>query len=264
MKIVSVEAIPVRLRRNRNEAQRTAGSPTALAGGTGKYRWSTTVAALYSVWFETALIKITTSEGLTGWGEAQAPLAPEVAVTIVDHLLKPVLLEADFEADVRGIAAVWDLLYATMRVRGQTGGFMLDAISGVDIALWDLAGKAQGLSVSRLMSEAPATLVQAYLSGVTGGSAMERAQTARSQWDEGFRTFKLFHDSTAEELLVTFDAIREALGPEAEIAVDALWRLEPQTALALANELDQRRAFWLERHCHRKILWPMGIWPQRS
>ena len=54
---------------------------------------------------------------------------------------------------------MWDRLYATMRVRGQTGGFMLDAISGVDIALWDLAGKAQGLSFHELMSEAPAPLV---------------------------------------------------------------------------------------------------------
>ena len=63
-----------------------------------------------------------------------------------------------------------------MRVRGQTGGFMLDAISGVDIALWDLAGKAQGLSISGMMSDTPAPLVQAYLSGVAGGSTRERAK----------------------------------------------------------------------------------------
>jgi D-galactarolactone cycloisomerase len=246
MKIVSVEAIPVRLPRNREEAQRTAGSPTALTGGTGNYRWSTTVAALYSVWFETALIKITTAEGLVGWGEAQAPLAPEIACTIVEHLLKPVLLQTEFDADPTGIAGMWDRMYATMRVRGQTGGFMLDAISGVDIALWDLAGKAQGLPVSRLISKAPAVAVQAYLSGVTGKSVAERADAVRSRWDEGFRTFKLFHESTTEELLATFDRIQQTLGSDAQIAVDALWRLEPATALTLGGELDRRRAFWLE------------------
>src|SRR4051812_21482352 len=132
MIITKVEAIPVRLPRNLDQAQRTAGSPTTLQAGSGNYRWSTTVSALYSIWFETALIRIVTSDGLVGWGEAQAPLAPEVACSIVDHLLKPVLEGSEFEPSASGIAAMWDRLYATMRVRGQTGGFMLDAISGVD------------------------------------------------------------------------------------------------------------------------------------
>src|SRR4051812_19978529 len=153
MKIASVEAIPVRLPRNRDQARRTAGSPTSLQAGSGHYRWSTTVSALYSVWFETALIKVTTADGLTGWGEAQAPLAPEVACTIVDHLLRPVLIDIEFNPDPAGIAAVWDQMYSTMRVRGQTGGFMLDAISGIDIALWDLAGKTRGVAVCKLMSD---------------------------------------------------------------------------------------------------------------
>ncbi len=246
MKIASVEAIPVRLPRNREEAQRTAGSPTALKAGSGNYLWSTSVSALYSVWFETALVKVTSDDGIVGWGEAQAPLAPEVACTIVDHLLKPVLLACDFEPDPAGIAAVWDRMYGTMRVRGQTGGFMLDAISGVDIALWDLVGKARGMPVSRLMSQSPASSVKAYLSGVAGATAAERAQTARHRWNEGFRTFKLFHESTVEDLLSTFDDLRDELGTGARIAVDALWRLDPEAAVTLGHELHRRNALWLE------------------
>ncbi|MBC7928698.1 MAG: mandelate racemase/muconate lactonizing enzyme family protein, partial [Bryobacteraceae bacterium] len=152
MKIETVEAIPVRLPRERERAQRTAGSPTSLEDSGSRYRWSSTVPALYSIHFETALIKLTTDTGLVGWGESQAPLAPEVACSIVEHLLTPVLLHADFDPGPEGIAELWEQMYRTMRVRGQTGGFMLDAISGVDIALWDLAGKHAEVPVCELLT----------------------------------------------------------------------------------------------------------------
>src|SRR6266852_8427266 len=96
MKISAIEAIPVRLPREREKAVRTAGSPTALVGS-GDYRWSAVFPTLYAVNFETALIKVTLNSGLVGWGEAQAPLAPEVACTIVRLLLDPVLVEQEFD-----------------------------------------------------------------------------------------------------------------------------------------------------------------------
>lgn len=246
MKIATIEAIPVRLFRNREDSRRSAGSPTALAEGEAAYRWSTTVPALYSTYFETALIKITLDGGLVGWGEAQAPLAPEVACTIVDRLLQPVLIGAEFNGSPGEIADLWERMYRTMRVRGQTGGFMLDAISGVDIALWDLAGKIAGLPLASLLSRKPGFAVQAYLSGVTGATLSERAETARERKREGFQTFKLFYESTVEELLATFDAVQAAVGEDAGIAVDALWRLETDSALPFAAELDKRNALWLE------------------
>lgn len=246
MRIASVEAFPIRLQRNRQATQRTAGSPTALKAGDATYRWSTTVPALYSSFFETALIKISTSEGLTGWGESQAPLAPEVACTIVEHLLRPVLLGAEFFGGTNEIADLWNLMYRTMRVRGQTGGFMLDAISGVDIALWDLAGKIRGVSVSRLLSDSPRDTVAAYLSGVPGEGPEQRAMTVNQYRAEGFRTFKLFHEASPDELLSIFDAVSQMAGAGVRIAVDGLWRFEPETALAFGRELDRRNALWFE------------------
>ena len=88
MKISAIEAIPVRLPRERDKAVRTAGSPTPLVDGAGDYRWSAVFPVLYAVHFETALVKVTLDSGLIGWGEAQAPLAPEVACAIVDRLLE--------------------------------------------------------------------------------------------------------------------------------------------------------------------------------
>src|SRR5258708_39797636 len=108
MKISAIEAIPVRLAREREKAVRTGGSPTALVGS-GDYRWSAVFPTLYAVNFETALIKVTLDSGLVGWGEAQAPLAPEVVCTIVDLLLKPVLLDANFDGSILEIERLWEI-----------------------------------------------------------------------------------------------------------------------------------------------------------
>lgn len=234
MKIASVEAIPVRLPRPQR-AVGTAGSPTELRPGSGDYRWSETVGALYSIHFETALVKVVTDSGITGWGEAQAPLAPEVACEIARLLLRAVIEGQEFDGSVAAISALWDRMYGSMRVRGQTGGFMLDAISGVDIALWDIAGQVQDQRVCDLIGEA-ADSVPAYLSGISG---------ADNPAAQDFRTFKLFLDADTAALLARFDALRHHL-PDARIAVDALWRLDEETAASFGAELDRRGALWLE------------------
>jgi len=247
MKIVSAEAFAIRLPRARERAQGTAGSPTVLAEGAARYRFSPTVDALYPADFETALVRLDTDSGLTGWGEAQAPLAPEVACDIVRLLLRPVVEGAVFSGAVEEIRALWQRMYSTMRVRGQTGGFMLDAISGVDIALWDLAGKIRGLPVSRLIAgDAARTQVPAYLSGLGGASADEKVGRAREAWEAGFRTFKLFYDAGEADFFHDLRALRRELGAEAGIAVDALWRLTPESATAFGRQCDAVNALWLE------------------
>ena len=247
MRIQSVEAMPVRLARSGERERGTAGSPTFLAAAPSDYRWSAAFPALYSIHFETALVKVTTDTGLTGWGEAQAPLAPEVACTIIDLLLRPVLLGREFGGDTKEIGCIWELMYSTMRVRGQTGGFMLDAISGIDLALWDLAGKIQGRSVCDLIATGKAKqLVPAYLSGVAGAGIEGRVVTIRHWHEKGFRHFKLFHNAGERELLETMDALRSALPADVKVAVDALWRLKVDTAFSLGRELDDRSALWLE------------------
>jgi D-galactarolactone cycloisomerase len=240
MKIRRVEAIPVRLPRAREAAVGTAGSPTALEGLSGDYRWSKVFPVLYPVHFETALVKITLEDGTVGWGEAQAPLAPEVACIIVRLLLAPVVEGQDFDGNTQRL---WDLMYATMRVRGQTGGFMLDAIAGVDLALWDLAGKLRGEPVWALIADAVGRKeVTAYHSGVPGETMEARVQYMREQRDRGFHTFKIFHDGGMGELLETVTALRGQCG----IAVDALWRLSVEEAIGLGREMDRVGALWLE------------------
>ena len=247
MKIVAVDAFPIRLDRDPAKTIGTAGSPTKLAATEFDYRWSETYPALYSIHFETALVRIETEEGLTGWGEAQAPLAPEVACTIVRTLLRPVLIGQKFKASREDIERLWMTMYSTMRVRGQTGGFMLDAISGVDLALWDLAGKSRGESVARLLRGVDVRQkLPAYLSGLPGEQNEDRVLSAEGYWEQGFRVFKLFHDRTTEELFDLIDRLRAKFGGYIRIAVDALWRLGEEDMIEFGKALDDRAALWLE------------------
>ena len=249
MQIESVTAIPIRLPRDFAHAQGTAGSPTTLSGAGGYplsdtdvYRWSTAYPTLYSVNFETALVRVELSNGLVGWGEAQAPLAPEVAGTIVERLLRPALEGLEFDGSTGRITELWDRMYATMRVRGQTGGFMIDAISGVDIALWDLAGKLADKPVCELLRTAPKRVIPAYLSGTSGASTRERAEFAARHAADGIDLVKLYYEADWQDLL----AIADALPAGMRFAVDALWHMPPAEAIGMARELDARQARWLE------------------
>lgn len=240
MRIAHVEAIPFRQERDRAQVSGGAGSPAELRGG-GAYQWADNYPVLYSTRFETALVKVTLASGEVGWGEAQAPIAPEVACAIVTHILAPILQELEFDATVAGIEQVWWRMYSAMRVRGQTGGFMLDAIAGVDLALWDLAGKVSGQSVRGLLGGVRAR-VPAYLSGLP-----RRDPEAVRPWiDRGFTIVKIFHDTDEATLLRNVDAVRAILPGAGSVAVDALWRLSVESAVALSGELSGCQVRWLE------------------
>lgn len=239
MRIVSVNAYPVRLPRDHRAALGSAGSPAALDGD-GEYRWAAAYPCLYSSAIETALIRIELENGVVGWGEAQAPVAPEVACTIVERILRGILLAEEFTPDQARIACLWDRMYAAMRVRGQTGGFMLDAISGVDLALWDAAGKCRGESVSAMLG-AVRDRVPAYLSGVPG----ENWDQARSWHDTGIAAVKLYYSASEIELTNALERAYSIFGPHA-IAVDALWRLDPDTAPAFCRLMERFEPLFLE------------------
>ena len=238
MKIARIEAVPFHAERDTASAVGTAGSPAMLRESRAAYRWAEHYPVIYSTRFETALVRVTLDTGISGWGEAQAPVAPEVACTVVNRILAPVLEESPFDGGVDEIEALWWRMYSTMRVRGQTGGFMLDAIAGIDLALWDLAGKIARQPVCALIGEAK-TRVPAYLSGLPGGDV-----GGAIPWiDAGFSLVKAFYRADASQLFRNCDELQ---GAGANIAVDALWRLSPETAAEFDKELSARSAQWLE------------------
>jgi len=242
MKITSVQAFPIKIPRDLNDARGTAGSPAALAESQNEYRWATNYRTLYSTKIETALIKVTTDSSLTGWGEAQSPVAPEIVCAIIKTILAPMLIGEDPLSHER----LWARMYSTMRARGHTGSFMLDAIGGIDTALWDIKGKALGARVCDMLGGPFLNDLPAYISGLSGDDRAARVAQAAEYQQRGFSAFKLFLDREPEDLLSLYDGLREALGAKARVMVDALWRFEQAEAARFGRELDGRNAVWFE------------------
>lgn len=88
---------------------------------------------LYSIHDHSVLIKMMTRSGLVGWGECFGVVAPEIVSTIVESLCEPMVIGRN----PHEVVAIFDDLYDSLRVRGYFGGFWLDAIAGIDMALWD-------------------------------------------------------------------------------------------------------------------------------
>jgi galactonate dehydratase len=236
VKIKNIRAIPFHQERDEASSTGTAGSPAKLQAGSSPYQWAANYPVIYSRRFETAIVRVELDSGQIGWGESQAPVAPEVACAVVNHILAPVLQDLPFDGGSEEIESLWWKMYSSMRVRGQTGGFMLDGIAGVDLALWDLAGKIAKAPVSALLGR-HRDHVPAYLSGLPGGDPRNVAPWT----DAGFTNIKVFHDASVDCLLHNLDGL-----PSLQVAVDALWRLTPESALALAPELAARSIQWLE------------------
>src|SRR5262245_10866582 len=108
------------------------------------------------------LVEVVTDEGLVGWGEAfnQGLEPPHLSAAPIAHALQPLLIGANpLEMEV-----LWHRMYHTTRDYGRKGCVMA-AISAIDIALWDIAGKAYGAPIHQLLGGAFRRRVQAYATG---------------------------------------------------------------------------------------------------
>lgn len=197
--------------------------------------------SLYSDRFETVLVRVVCSDGTEGWGEALAPVAPEVVATIIDKLLAPVLIGQD----PRRVRPLWTRLSGLMRERGHLVGHQADALAAIDIALWDLAGKLLGAPVHALLGGAFRDDIPTYVSGLPRPDDPARAQLAAQWVAQGVRKIKLHLGYGVDADLATFDAVA-AVHPDLRIAVDAHWAYDLTDALRLGRGLDERRAWFLE------------------
>jgi galactonate dehydratase len=197
--------------------------------------------SLYSERFETVLVRIACADGTEGWGEALAPVAPEVVQAIIDRLLAPVLLGAD----PRRVRPMWTTLSGLMRERGHLVGHQADALAAVDIALWDLAGKAHGAPVHALLGGAFRDEIPTYVSGLPRPTDPERVELAAQWAAQGVRSIKLHLGRSVAEDLATYDAVVSA-HPDLRVAVDAHWSYDLADALRLGRALDERGAWFFE------------------
>lgn len=237
MKIARVQTFPLFLSREVADDSYAGDTGVAHRGYVVRRPWR----SLYSPGYETLLVKVETDDGLIGWGEALAPVAPEVAAAIVDRLLTPLIIGED----PRSVRTLWHRMTESMRERGHLTGHQADAMAAVDIALWDLWGHATGLSVSELAGGRFAEVLPTYISGIRGSDDADKADKAAEMVEAGVRRIKLHLGTDIRTDLATYDAIR-AVHPDLDVALDAHWTYRLGEAKALGRELDDRRAWFFE------------------
>jgi L-alanine-DL-glutamate epimerase-like enolase superfamily enzyme len=222
MKIARIETALVRI------PYRHGGPPTGFGGRV----WTT---------LDTLLVRVDTDDGLTGWGEAFGYNINPATKAAMDTLIAPLAVGRD-------AAAIGDLgrdLARTIHNFGR-GGPAIYALSGLDIALWDIAGKRAGLPLHRLLGGAARDTIPAYASLMRYADPTLVARNTADAVARGYRYVKL-HERAVPEVR----AAREAVSRDVGIMLDTNCPWTVQEAIAMAGALEPYDLHWLE-----EPVWP--------
>jgi galactonate dehydratase len=193
-------------------------------------------------------VVVETDEGLSGVGEGSLPGHPLAVAAAVEEYREYLVGE-----DPARIQHLWQLMYRQPFFRG--GAVTLSAMSAIEQALWDIKGKVADLPVYELLGGRCHDRIKLYVNGPSGATLEEIADSARSLVERGFSAMKTsmdvpvlpvqgdgFFGRAAEQL----EALRDAVGPEVEIAWDAHGRLSPAMSIKLARALEPYNVWFLE------------------
>lgn len=209
--------------------------------------------------FDMALVTVTTDDGVTGAGEAKAGVGSAAVcaslVTCIMEELRPMLLGQD----PREINRLWERMYSGPRdhyalARGRTfpalgrRGLTIAAISGVDMALWDLLGKALGVPVAQLLGGACREAMPAYASG--GWADVDNiGQQLLGYCSKGFSGVKMrvgVMDGDVDTSVARVRAARQALGPRIKLMADAHGTYSVPEAKRFCDGVAECDLYWFE------------------
>ena len=194
------------------------------------------------------LVEVETDEGVTGWGECFGPGNIALAnKAIVEKVIQPMILGADpLDRDV-----LWHRVYNLMRDHGQKG-MPLQSLSGVDIALWDIAGKVAGLPIHKLIGGAHRDRVRVYGYGMM--LRRENAADLASRFEEeasqikgmGFVAAKMKVGLGPRDDIKLAEAVRKGVGDDFPFMVDANHCYTTADAFTVGRALEELDAYWFE------------------
>jgi D-galactarolactone cycloisomerase len=194
------------------------------------------------------LVEVVTSEGISGWGEAfnQGLEPPQIAAAVIDYALKPLVMGAN----PLDLEVLWHRMYHATRDYGRKGAVMA-AISAIDIALWDIAGKSYGVPIYQLLGGAFRTRVQVYATGfyrIRGpGEAKRLGDEAIERAEAGFAALKIKLGFGVSDDMLVMQVIRRALGKRAvTLMVDTNHAYGVADALRLGRLLEPFDLRWYE------------------
>jgi D-galactarolactone cycloisomerase len=188
------------------------------------------------------LVEIVCEDGTSGWGECLGPALPNAAVV---EAYAPTLVGRDpLETE-----KLWIELYNLLRDQGQRG-LTMTALSGIDIALWDVKGKHFGAPVSTLLGGRFREHVHAYATGgfrvESGDRAAEMAAETSAYVREGFHAVKIKIGFGVEEDMHVIGAVREAIGAETRLMIDANHGYDVLEAIELGRRAARQGIDWFE------------------
>ncbi len=192
---------------------------------------------------DAVVVKVTTANGLVGWGESHHGRAHSSIAHLVNHALRPLVLGRD-ATDVQG---AWQRIYQAQLAAMGTGTACVLAMSGVDMALWDIRAKAVGWPLYRLLGGARRAL-PAYAGGVALGwqAPQALAEEALSHVAAGYRAVKLRLGDAVQRDIARAEAVRQALGDDIVILADVNTTYSLEDARRAIPALDALQIGWLE------------------
>ncbi|OWV98791.1 mandelate racemase/muconate lactonizing enzyme family protein [Rhizobium sp. R693] len=188
------------------------------------------------------LVEIECDDGTIGWGECLGPAAANAAVvaTYAPHLIGK---------DPRETAKLWAVLYNLLRDQGQRG-LTVTALSGIDIALWDIKGKHYDAPVSVLLGGRWREGVRAYATGSFKRDGVDRVSDNATEMAqrraEGFHACKIKIGFGVEEDLRVIRAVRDAIGSEMRLMIDANHGYTVAEAVRLGKAAAEYDIDWFE------------------
>ncbi|MFB6136117.1 MAG: mandelate racemase/muconate lactonizing enzyme family protein [Halobacteriaceae archaeon] len=189
------------------------------------------------------LVRLETGDGTVGWGEAFAP--PRTVATLVEELLADAVLGMDpyeVESFAEGALTGWHAGY-------HFGGhaFVSAAVSGVDLACWDVIGKAAGEPVAKLLGgRARETVVPYASTGYVTEWGQDIAEPMREAADEGFEATKIKIGRGVEDDVERVATAREHLGDDAHVMVDYNGNYDPKRVVRSVEALSEYDLTWIE------------------
>ena len=197
--------------------------------------------------FTATLVEITTEDGITGVGECIARRAPRVVDTVVRDLLWPVISGRD----PRDAGRLWDEMFGRLRPWGHYRGFVIEGISGIDQALWDIVAQADGVPVYKALGGAGRDRIPVYGSKVYTQAIPLMAEEAAAAVARGHKAIKIQLGRSAASGGPDADvevcrAIREAIGPDIRMGADVNSAYDAATAIRVCERIADYDLWFLE------------------
>ncbi|MEU9705786.1 mandelate racemase/muconate lactonizing enzyme family protein [Streptomyces sp. NPDC047981] len=189
------------------------------------------------------LVKVHAEDGTVGIGECYGLPSPQVTATVVTNVLAPLLIGQDATATT----AVWERLYQGQAAGGHNRGFYLEALAGIDLALWDLRGKLAGAPVHRLLGGPIRERIDCYASPVAlHTDPAESARQALGFVADGFKALKVKIGRGERTDRAHLTAVREAVGGDIDILTDVNCAYDLDQATRVGRVLRDLGISWYE------------------